>query len=423
MEYKAIRGTRDIAGELATYFNYLEEQARKIFAGYGYSELRTPIFESSSVFLRSLGETTDIVAKEMYMFEDKGGRSLALRPEGTAPIVRAALENNLIEPNIDTRVFYQGAMFRYDRPQAGRYRQFYQIGAEVFGNKNPLLDFEIIKIANDIIINMGITDAVLHINSVGCRECRPAYLKVLAAFLNNLQTDELCPTCNKRKDTNILRVFDCKIDTCKKVLQAAPRVLDHVCGSCSTDFLKLKEYLNKQKISFIVDEMLVRGLDYYTGTVFEILTDKLGAQAALAAGGRYDNLVQELGGKKAIPAFGFALGEDRVVELLKPLNLPLVKKPLIFLLTTDIAKHNEQIFNNFDLIEELRAKGVVVTYNSTGKSIKSQLRTANNLGAYKSVFIEPDGSFSVKDMITGHQQKIVKSEILQAIPAIYVKKE
>ena len=408
MKYNAIRGTRDIFGELANYFNLVEQKAKQIFKVYGYSELRTPIFESSEVFLRSLGEATDIVSKEMYMFEDKGGRSIALRPEGTAPVVRAVIENNLITPEIDERFFYSGAMFRYDRPQAGRYRQFYQIGAEIFGNKNSLLDAEIIKIASDIIKNIGILDAQLHINSVGCVNCRDKYTKVLTDYLSKI---ELCPTCNDRKNKNVLRVFDCKIESCQESLKNAPTIFDYICEECASDFVKLQKYLTQQKINFVIDKMLVRGLDYYTGMVFEVLTDKLGAQAAIAAGGRYDNLVEELGGK-SISAVGFALGQDRVVEILKIQQTEIIKDSVIFMLTTDPENHEKQLADNFDLIENLRSQNKIVLYNSVAKSIKSQLRTANNLNAEAVVFIESDGTFSVKNMKTSEQKNCDRVEIL-----------
>lgn len=402
MKYNAMRGTRDIFGKLADNFNFVENQAKQIFQVYGYQELRTPIFEASEVFLRSLGENTDIVSKEIYLFKDKGDRTVALRPEGTAPIVRAALENNLITPENDERFFYMGPMFRYDRPQAGRYRQFYQIGAEIFGHKNPLLDAEIIKIAHDLIKNLEITDAKLQINSVGCPTCRPKYLKILQ---NYLAKTELCPTCNERKNKNVLRVFDCKIDSCQQILKNAPTILDHVCENCATDFANLQKYLTQQKIDFSVDKTLVRGLDYYTGMVFEILKNNL----AIAAGGRYDNLVEQMGGKN-IPAVGFALGEDRVVEIL---NIQIPQKPIVFMATTDPENHEKQIFDNFDLIENLRNNKIIVRYNSVAKSIKSQFKTANNLQAAQVILIETNGTFSVKNMQTGAQENYTKKDFLK----------
>jgi histidyl-tRNA synthetase len=402
MKYKAVRGTRDIVGDLSKKFNFVELEAKNIFNKFGYEEIRTPIFESSEIFTRSLGEGTDIVSKEMYVFKDKGDRDLALRPEGTAPLVRAVVENNLVQNGVDKRFYYIGQMFRYDRPQAGRYRQFFQIGAEIFGNKNAFLDMEIISLATEIVKKIGINDFSLHINTVGCKKCRLEYLKFLEKYLDD--KDELCETCKARKITNILRVFDCKIDSCKNILKDAPKILDFVCDDCKNDFENLMKYLDASKINYVVDKSLVRGLDYYTGMVFEIKTDKLGTQDAIGAGGRYDDLVEEFDGG-SIPAVGFAIGEDRIVEILKLQNVEIKTEKILFFATTDKEKHVEQILNNHDLIKDLREKGFVVRYNSDGKSIKSQMKTANDLKADFVIFVEPDGEFSVKNMETGEQTK------------------
>jgi len=409
MRYKAIRGTRDIFGDLAKKFNFVELESKNIFNKAGYEEIRTPIFESSDIFIRSLGEATDIISKEMYVFKDKGDRNLALRPEGTAPLVRAVIENNLIQNGIDKRFYYVGQMFRYDRPQAGRYRQFYQIGAEIFGNKNPILDMEIISIAVELINKIGITNCSLYINTVGCKKCRTNYLKILDKYLTTKETD-LCETCNERKSKNILRVFDCKIENCKIILKDAPKILDFVCADCKNDFENLIKYLDLSKINYFIDKSLVRGLDYYTGMVFEIKTTQLGTQDAIGAGGRYDNLVEEFGGGN-IPAVGFAIGEDRVVEILKIQNTKIKNNKIIFIASTDKEKHSEQILNNLDIIKNFREKGFIVRYNSNGKSIKSQIKTAHDLGTEKVILIESDGEFSVKDMTTGEQIKVNKIEL------------
>ena len=412
MKYKAVRGTRDIFGDLAKRFNFVELQAKSIFSKSGYEEIRTPIFESTEIFIRSLGEATDIVSKEMYIFKDKGDRDLALRPEGTAPLVRAVLENNLVQNGTDKRFYYIGQMFRYDRPQAGRYRQFYQIGAEIFGNKNSFLDMEIILIAVDIIQKIGINDFSLNINTVGCKKCRIEYLKVLEEYLD--EKSDLCETCKERKSKNILRVFDCKIYGCKNILKNAPKILDFVCSDCKNDFEKLVEYLDINKTNYIIDKSLVRGLDYYTGMVFEIKTDKLGSQDAIAAGGRYDNLVEEFGGG-SIPAVGFAIGEDRIVEILKLQNTEIKNAKLLFFASTDKENHVHQILENQDIIKILRENGFVVRYNSDGKSIKSQMKTANDMNADMVIFIEADGEFSVKNMATGEQIKMNKENLIKSV--------
>jgi histidyl-tRNA synthetase len=415
MKYKAPRGTRDICLDLVERFDFVEQISKDIFKSFGYEEIRTPIFESNDIFMRSLGETSDIISKEMYTFEDKGGRCLALRPEGTAPLVRAVLENNLVKKDADKRFFYSGPMFRYDRPQSGRYRQFYQIGAEIIGNRNSFMDMEIIVVAMKIMQKIGLksSDFSLNINSVGCDTCRENYVKILTQYLDNLNAD-LCENCKLKKSNNILRVFDCKVSECKSILKDAPKILDSVCENCSQDFEMLKKYLDMQNINYIVDKSLVRGLDYYTGMVFEIKTDKLGAQDAIAAGGRYDNLVGEFGSND-IPAVGFALGLDRVVEVLKIENANIQKDKTVFFVTTTKERHGEEILKNFDIITKLREKGFIVRYNSDGKSVKSQMRTANSLNSEYVVFIEEDGKFAIKDMLNGEQSNASKEDIIEIL--------
>ncbi|MDR0675910.1 MAG: histidine--tRNA ligase [Elusimicrobiota bacterium] len=425
MKYKAVRGTRDIFGDLIEKFKFVEKIAKKIFDMNGFLEIRTPIFENKEVFIRTLGNEADIVSKEMYDFFDKGNRSLALRPEGTASIVRAVIENNLIQNGIDKKFYYIGPMFRYDRPQAGRYRQFYQIGVEIFGNKNSFLDAEVISLAVKIIEQINIHDFVLEINSLGCDECRENYIKVLQNYIKN-QNSEFCENCkNKIKiQKNILRIFDCKIENCKKILQNAPKITDNLCENCKNYINEVIENLTKINIinsnNFKINKNLVRGLDYYTGIVFEITTNALGAQNAICAGGRYDNLVSEFS-KNSVPAIGFAIGEDRVVEILlqnekkesslatKRTNASSFNK--IFFITTNKEKHREQIFENYSIIQKLRDNDYIVLYNSEPKSIKSQIRTADYLKVGFVVFIEDDETFNLKNMATGEQKKIEKEKI------------
>ncbi len=409
IKYKAVRGTRDIFGELANKFEFLEKAAKQVFKSFGFEEMRTPIFETGEIFTRSLGENSDIVSKEMYLFKDKGDRLLSLRPEGTAPVVRACVENNLLQSGIDKKFFYIGQMFRYDRPQAGRYRQFHQIGAEFFGAKNPFIDSEIISVAMKIIEKINVKETKLFINSVGCNNCRTKYSEILSEYLHK-NSDILCETCVERKNKNILRIFDCKIENCKNLLKNAPKILDFVCDDCKKDFELLQKYLTVQKIEFEVDKSLVRGLDYYTGMVFEIKTTKLGSQDAIAAGGRYDNLVREFSGED-IPAVGFAIGEDRIAELLEERNF--CDKKSVFFVTTDANKNAEQILANYDIIQMLREKNFSVFYNGESKSIKSQMRTANHLQAELVIFIEENGSFSIKNMTSGEQKIVTKEEFLK----------
>jgi histidyl-tRNA synthetase len=409
MKYSAIRGTRDIFEKTAKFFEYIDSISRRIFETYGYEEIITPIFESTEVFTRSLGDTTDIVSKEMYSFTDKGNRNISLRPEGTASVVRAIIENSLIKSGFEKRFFYTGPMFRYDRPQAGRYRQFFQIGGELFGIRHPYLDMEIMQIAVKIFDSIGLNDYKLHINTVGCPECRKKYIDELKKFLINKEKD-LCSTCKARLEKNVLRIFDCKEEKCKSLIIAAPKISDHVCQNCSSDFISLKKYLDDSSIKYIHDKFLVRGLDYYTGNVFEIKTNALGAQDALAAGGRYDNLVHELGGE-ITPACGFALGVDRTVDVLVGMNKEIPKKKKIYFIST--SENNEkQLMSHKNYINELREKGFVVRYDIISRSVKAQMRSANNEFVDYVVFMTDNNKkLDIKNMVTGEQKEINGEEI------------
>ncbi|MFC1512537.1 histidine--tRNA ligase [bacterium] len=414
MKYQAVRGARDLFGEDIKMFDRLEHLSQKILLSYAYEEIRTPIFEKVEVFNRSLGKGTDIVSKEMYAFKDRGNRELALRPEGTAPIVRAVIEKNLIKKDKVNRFFYKGAMFRYDRPQAGRYRQFYQVGAEIFGVHDPWLDMEIIEVAVKILQVVALEKFKLYINSLGCLECREKYIKVLCDYLIS-RSKELCPVCQNRINVNVLRVFDCKNKDCIKLLSEAPKILDYICQNCTKDFTLLKDYLDERGIEYIVDRALVRGLDYYTGSVFEIKTDMLGAQDALAAGGRYDSLVKELGGND-IPAVGFALGEDRIIEVLKKNNVSYKYQPKITLIAVEKNAKNE-ILQNMKYIDKLREKGYIVNYDISNRSVKSQMRMAHDKKSDFVVFLEGNDRFSLKNMETGKQEQIHGIELLKTLGA------
>ncbi|MFH1362457.1 MAG: histidine--tRNA ligase, partial [bacterium] len=315
MKYSAARGTKDILPQDVALWQKLEETCRKIFALYNYSEIRTPIFESTELFARSIGKTTDIVSKEMYEFKDKKGRSLTLRPEETAPVVRASLENNLISPDSVTKLYYIGPMFRYERPQAGRQRQFHQAGIEVFGSSDPSLDAEVILLNLELFKGLGIKELEVNLNSVGCPACRPNYQKLLKEhFKENIK--KMCQDCQTRFEHNPLRILDCKNLNCQQTIEAAPASINTLCDECLDHFNGLLKYLKLAKVAFKINNRLVRGLDYYTKTTFEIVSGKLGAQNAVCGGGRYDNLVQQLGGK-SIPAVGFAVGLERIIELIK----------------------------------------------------------------------------------------------------------
>ncbi len=392
MEVRKIRGFQDIYGEDARKYRYVVDTARKIFENYNFQEIILPYVEDISLFIRSVGEMTDIVQKEMYVFEDRGGRKVALRPEGTASTVRAYIEEKLYAKGGYQKLFYEGAMFRYERPQAGRYRQFHQIGAEIFGVETPMADAELIKMVKDILDALKIK-VRLEINTLGDFESRKKYLKALKEYLEKTR-DTLCDVCKTRIDTNPLRVLDCKIETCKQSTEDAPKLIDFLPEENLERYTKLKEYLKAMEIKFIENPRLVRGLDYYTDTVFEFISDEIGAQGTVAAGGRYDKLVQQLGGPPT-PALGFAAGIERLMLLLK--DLP-EEKPLsvIIPITEDFniqALKLASLFREKDIRTELLLK--------TG-SLKSKMKTANKLGAKYVVFVSEKPE--LKDMTTGEQE-------------------
>lgn len=319
---KAARGTKDIWGEDAVKYSYISKVAQEIFESYGYTYIKTPIFEETDLFKRGIGEGTDVVEKEMYTFLDRGGRSLTLRPENTASIVRAYLENSMYGKEDVTKVYYNGSMFRYERPQAGRQREFNQIGVEVLGEASPILDAEVIAMSYSLLEKLGIEDLEVHINSVGTNASRSKYREKLLNFLNPLK-EELCEDCRMRMEKNPLRVLDCKVDRCKELTANAPSIIDSLSDYERNHYETLKKYLTIFGVKFVEDPKLVRGLDYYSSTVYEIVTNKLGAQGTVLGGGRYDNLLKQLGDKD-IPAVGFAAGVERMMLLLEnyPKNNP-----------------------------------------------------------------------------------------------------
>ena len=307
-QYKAPRGTHDIYGQMALALEELDKISRNVFRKHNFKEIKTPMFEDVSLFTRSIGEATDIVEKEMYVFEDRKGRKLALRPEGTASLVRAYIEHRLDMEEPIGKFFYCGDMFRYERPQAGRYREFLQMGAEYLGNPNPNADVEIILLAKEILSTLNINDVVIHINSLGCANCRPIFRQKLVDYFSSIQ--DLCEDCKRRLEKNPLRLLDCKIDSQK--FQNIPTMQECLCDDCKNHFEQVQSLLKSVDCKYVVDDKLVSGLDYYTRTVFEVRSNAVGSQDAICAGGRYDNLVKELGGQQ-IPSVGFALGSERVL--------------------------------------------------------------------------------------------------------------
>lgn len=413
MNFKAPRGTHDLWAAQAEKISFLEEVSRRIFRRYNIAEIRVPSFEDAGLFTRSIGETTDIVEKEMYVFEDRKGRKLALRPEGTASVVRACIEHQLIQNLPVAKLFYMGSMFRYERPQAGRYREFFQVGAEYFGNAAPTADAEIILLARDILTGVGLGDIRVHINSLGCAACRPVFRAALTEYFAKQQ--DLCGDCQRRIERNPLRLLDCKVDGPR--FTDVPRMCDSLCPECATHFNRVQEFLTAAGASFQIDHRLVRGLDYYTRTIFEIRSAGLGAQDTLAAGGRYDNLVKELGGSPT-PAVGFALGSERVVMAADNLGrLKLEVRPTVFIAVAGAELEPEAVklaaalrnraatVSGIDPAADLQVEGPYAD-----KSLKSQLRLADKVGAARTIIFGADefkrGTVTVRDMKTQQQEEV-----------------
>jgi histidyl-tRNA synthetase len=375
VKYSALKGIQDILPPDIHIWQKVESTALTIFRKYGFQEIRIPIIESTDIFIRSIGETTDIVEKEMYTFPDKAGRSITMRPEGTAPAVRCYVEHHLYNLPSPQKFFYSGPMFRYERPQKGRFRQFYQIGVEAFGISQPSMDAEIIVMLRNLLEGIGLKEVNFELNSIGCDKCRPDYRNALLNFFKSRLSD-FCPDCQRRYELNPLRILDCKVERCIELRQGAPLVTDHLCSECREHFDELIFRLQTLKIPYTLNPNLVRGLDYYTRTAFEVTSEHLGAQKAVAAGGRYDKLVEEFGGPQT-PAIGFALGMERIVTLLKENWTEEHPAPKVFIAT--IGREAE--IEGFRIAEDIRAKGFWVEPNYGGASLKSQLRKADRIGA------------------------------------------
>lgn len=406
------RGTNDILPEESYRWHFLEKTIHQICAEYGYKEIRTPIFEHTELFLRGVGETTDIVEKEMYSFLDQGDRHLTLRPEGTAPTVRAFLENNLQAQTLPSKVYYMGPMFRYGRPQAGRFRQFHQFGVEAFGSNDPALDAEIINLAMDFYQRLGLNNLTLLLNSVGCPECRKKHRQLLQDYLRPF-LGELCQTCQGRFDRNPLRIFDCKNPHCQEIVLKGPTIADNLCDDCGSHFKKVQVYLNETDIPYRLDPFLVRGLDYYTHTAFEILVEGIGSQNAIGGGGRYNGLVEELGGA-TLPGIGFGLGLERILLALEEqgVELKLRENPHLFIATMN----QETKLEGFKLQAKLRRAGFKAEMDYMDRSLKAQLKYAGKQEyQFVAIFGEREISEQVvalKEMDTGEQIELPFTEVI-----------
>lgn len=413
----APRGTKDILPDTVGEWTYVEQKIRELCDRYGYQEIRTPMFEHTELFHRGIGEGTDVVDKEMYTFTDRGQRSITLRPENTASAVRAYLQNKLYGENSLTKLFYIGSMFRYDRPQAGRMREFHQFGIEALGEENPAVDAEVIMLAMDFLTSLGLKDLKLSLNSVGCPKCRPIYRKVLQDYFRD-KLDTLCDDCKDRFERSPLRILDCKADADKPFMPAAPKITDCLCDECKDHFHKVQEYLTQAGVEFELDPRLVRGLDYYTKTAFEIKYSPLGAQSAIAGGGRYDGLIEEIGGKPT-PAVGFASGLERVLLALEKQELlpEMTKTADAFV----VALGESASGPAFKLLTKLRQAGLKANMDYAGRSMKAQMKQANKAKARFALIIGEDevkeSCVMLKDMEKSEQQKVSFDTIIEKLCA------
>lgn len=378
---KAVRGTKDIIEETAAKYSHIRRVAEDLFKSYGYSLIKTPIFEETDLFKRGIGEATDVVEKEMYTFTDRGDRSITLRPEGTASVVRSYLENKIYAREDLSKFYYMGSMFRYERPQAGRQREFNQVGVEVLGESSPLLDAEVIAMGYHLLEKLGITDLEVDINSVGGNESRKKYREMLLDYLNPVK-EELCEDCQRRLETNPLRALDCKVETCKKYTENAPSIIDSLTEEEREHYETVKKYLKLYNVPFVENPKLVRGLDYYSSTVYEIVTNKLGSQGTVLGGGRYDNLLMQLG-EKDIPAFGFAAGVERIMMLID--DVP-VKETEVYIawMGEDSKEYSMKI------ADELRKAEVKTAIDFNAKGLKSHMKKAEKLNVNYVIIIGED---------------------------------
>ena len=397
------KGTKDVLPAESYKWHYIENIVRDITGKYGFSEIRTPTFEHTELFLRGVGETTDIVNKEMYTFEDKGKRSITLKPEGTAGVARSYVENGLSEAPQPMKMYYITPVFRYERPQAGRLREHHQFGVELYGSDSPYADVEVISVAKTLFDRLGIENLELNINSIGCPVCRSEYNKALKDYLKD-HIDGMCPTCKERLDKNPLRILDCKEERCKAINANAPKVIDYLCDDCRNHHETVKNILTSLGISFKVNPNIVRGLDYYTKTVFEFVSTSIGAQGTVCGGGRYNNLVKEVGGKPT-PAVGFGMGIERLIMVLEALGLSLGENEVPSVYLAPLSKN--EMMDTYRLVAELRAKGVSVDTDIMGRSLKAQMKYAGKRG-YKYVVVLGEselanGLAKIKIMATGEE--------------------
>ena len=412
------KGTKDVLPQDSYKWQFVESVARETARVFGAQEVRTPTFEHTEVFLRGVGETTDIVNKEMYTFLDKGNRSITLKPEGTAGIVRAFVENGLVNSALPAKFFYITPCFRYERPQAGRLREFHQFGVEFLGSYSPDIDAETILLAKTFLEKVGVKNVTLYINSIGCKTCRKEYEQALKQYLNE-NLDDLCPLCKDRLNKNPLRILDCKNDDCKKITQNAPKILDYICDDCSTHLETVKNLLGVAGVEYKINPNIVRGLDYYTRTVFEFVSENIGAQGTVCGGGRYDGLIKELGGTDT-PGIGFAVGIERILLLLENTGVEIENPNKVKIYFAPMGKAEAE--KAFELVSILRANGIACDTDHMGRGIKAQFKYADKIGAEFVAVIGSDelnnGVVKIKKMADGSESTVefalVKDFLLKA---------
>ena len=411
---KSIKGTQDVLPSESHKVRFIEQTALEIAGNCGFREIRIPVFEHTELFQRGVGDTTDVVQKEMYTFLDKGERSITLRPEGTAGVVRSYLENGLYNEAMPQKLCYLVSCYRYEKPQAGRLREFHQFGLECLGTASPAADAEVISIANDIFSFLGVSGLQLEINSIGCPECRKEYHKALHDYFES-RKDELCHTCLERLERNPMRILDCKSPVCSEIAKGAPKVTDFLCEDCRNHFDSVQNYLKAMEIAFTVNPSIVRGLDYYTRTVFEFVSTGIGAQGTVCGGGRYDGLVEEIGGAHT-PALGFAIGIERLMLLMEKQGLPFPEREKCALYIVTMGE--KASLEAAKIASALRNEGVEVQFDVVGRSVKAQMKYANKLGAQFTVVLGDSelesGVVRLKNMESGEETEVALSDFENA---------
>ena len=420
---KAVKGTKDVLPGEIYKTQYIESTALDVAERFGFKEIRTPVFEHTELFQRGVGDTTDVVQKEMYTFDDKGGRSITLRPEGTAGAARSFLENGLCNETLPQKVCYLTSCYRYEKPQAGRLREFHQFGVECFGAQSPLADAEIISLANTFFKELGVKDLTLEINSIGCPTCRAEYHKALKTYFEG-RKDELCDTCKDRLERNPMRILDCKSPVCSEIAKDAPVVLDYLCDECREHFEKVKSYLNAQNIAFKVNPRIVRGLDYYTKTVFEFISESIGAQGTVCGGGRYDGLIEELGGQKT-PSRGFGLGIERLMLRMEAQGCEFPKESMPDLFIAALGEKAQ--LKAVEIANDMREEGFTCLYDVNGRGLRAQMKYANKLGAKYTIVLGDDevesGIAKLKNMESGEETEIALQTFVSGFYSISLEKE